>query len=208
MRLRPLFHTTSLASRSLFPLIGLLAGLWMTPSSAQSPTQDTALHTRLTPKVAVVETLGFTPSLVAEINEQAAQDISNELLQQRETAWVNSGAFDPFKRSLQINPAARLLRRFLDANDAYVHAVLIDHRGALVAAVPSSPNYDFSNDLPWQQAFREGVGNNFIGTFTAADGVSTGEAVIAVPVRDRNRDNQTIGVLMMRISENYLRGSL
>ncbi len=193
--------------RSLPSLVGAMAlalGL-MGTAIAQNANPTVDLQARLASKIAVAETLGFTPSLVLAVTEQDAQGLTDSQRQERDAAWQASSAFDPFKRSLQISPAAQLLRRFLAANEAYTHAYLVDQTGALVAAAPNAPRYDFATDATWQQAFNGGQGGIAVNPITE-DNNAVG-ILIGIPVRDRNRNNQPIGVLMIRVSDSNLQGN-
>ncbi|MGF1525382.1 MAG: hypothetical protein ACFCBW_01095 [Candidatus Competibacterales bacterium] len=169
-----------------------------TPEDATDPE---TLERQLEAKFRVAEHLTFYPTVVEAVKAQNAQNLTLETIRERDEAWINSPGPTPFKRSMQFSDAGRLLRRFVQGNNAYSEAYLTDAQGAVVGVYPLTSDYWQGDEGKWISAFNEGRGARYFSqpNFDDSTGVVTVE--VAVPVYD---GEEAIGVLILEVSQDYL----
>ena len=169
----------------VLPLRPLL--LTLLPALALSQPIDT-----LSIRIRTVETLSFSPLLLAAVREHNALDLGPEQIRQRDATWAAAPGPTPFKLSLQRSPAGELLRDQVEAHADIVEVQLTDARGALVAAYPAPDDYDQSDELPWQTTMKT------VATYVG-DPIHSGGSVqrrIAAPLQI---DGRVAGVLIMTL---------
>ena len=137
----------------------------------------------------------------AQLWQQNAETLSLEMIQQRDEEWTASDRLTPFKLSLQRNKAGRFIKRSVEANPAIAEAFLTDNQGANVAAYPITSDYWQGDEEKWTASFNNGSGKLFIGPLEEDASSGTTSVQISAPVLD---GGQTIGVLVMGITLNYL----
>ena len=191
-------------------LINLCASLaLLTASTSHGQDQKEAptgydkarLEELLKVKVQTVETLAFHPRLIAAVKQQNAENIGIATIEERDQAWSSSDELTTFKRKLQSNSAGWVLKRLVSENPSFNEAFLTDNQGANVAAFPATSDYWQGDEEKWTASFNEGNGTVFIGPLEEDESTQTLAVQISAPVYDRN---QTIGVLVMGVTFNYL----
>lgn len=154
-------------------------------------------------KIRTVETLAFSPSLVDAVRRQNLQNLSMELIQQRDEEWRASEALTPFKLSLQTSRAGKVLKRFVSDNPAFNEAFLTDNQGANVAAFPATSDYWQGDEEKWAASFNGGDGKTFIGPLERDASTETVAVQVSAPVYDQGK---TIGVLVVGVTLSYIEG--
>ncbi|MDX1605081.1 MAG: PDC sensor domain-containing protein [Candidatus Competibacterales bacterium] len=172
-----------------FPIRLILLGLL--PTLVLSQPVD-----MLSVRIRTVETLSFSPLLLAAVREHNARGLTPEQIRQRDAAWTAEPGPTPFKLSLQRSLAGELLRDQVLAHDDIVEAQLTDARGALVAAYPTPDDYDQSDEPPWQAVFETDA--TYVDVSRHAGGRS--RVRIAAPLQ---ADGRTVGVLMMTVEQPF-----
>ena len=180
--------------------IGLTLGL-SSFVSAQEQISDDDVRELLKVKIRTVETLAFHPKLIDATRKQNAQNLSIEAIKQRDEEWTGTEELTPFKRSLQINRAGKVLRRLIDDNPSFNEAFLTDNQGANIAAYPATSDYWQGDEEKWSASFNNGEGKVFIGELERDDSTQTVAVQVSAPVLDKG---ETVGVLVVGVSLSYL----
>jgi hypothetical protein len=193
-------------TRKIFiPIInffGFLALICLSlPIVAQDEISDTQVQKLLQVKIRTVETLAYHPKLIEAVNEQNAQTLSPDTIRQRDEEWSSSQELTPFKRSLQISKAGKVLQRLVETNPSFNEAFITDNQGANVAAFPATSDYWQGDEEKWQNAFNNGDGKTFIGPLERDDSTQTVAVQISAPILDKK---DTIGVLIVGVTLSYL----
>ena len=168
---------------------------------AQNEMSKETLEKLLQTKIRTVQTFAYNPILIEAVKAQNAQNLSMETIKQRDEEWSNNDRITAFKMSLQRNKAGRYFKRNIDANAALAEAFLTDNQGANVAAYPATSDYWQGDEEKWIASYNNGEGALFIGPLEEDASTNTISAQISAPVKDKG---QTIGVLVMGITLNYL----
>lgn len=135
-------------------------------------------------------TLAFSPLLVDAVREHNAKRLDIEQIRERQRQWTSDPAPTGFKRQLQYNRAAGLLRHLVAHHDAVRLVMLTDEQGALVASYPMADEYWLANQPAWRMLF-EGHERPTVAVNT--DGGATRQQIGAA-VRD---DGRLIGALLL-----------
>jgi hypothetical protein len=78
---------------------------------------------------------------------------------------------------------------------------LTDNKGANVAAYPPTSDYWQGDEEKFTLSFNDGDGQVFIGPLEFDDSTKKTQVQISAPIRE---DNETIGVLVLGVSVDYL----
>lgn len=181
-------------------VIGLLLGLCQFVL-AQEQINEGEIQELLKVKIRTIETLAFHPKLIEATRIQNEQNLSIQTIQQRDDEWSNTESLTPFKRSLQINKAGKILQRLIEDNDSFNEAFLTDNQGANVAAYPATSDYWQGDEEKWSNSFNDGSGLIYIGPLERDDSTQTVAVQVSAPVFDNGR---TVGVLVVGVSLSYL----
>jgi hypothetical protein len=162
---------------------------------------DSQITNLLNVKIRTVETLAFHPKLIDATNKQNAQNLSIETIRQRDEEWGNTEELTPFKRSLQISEAGKVLQRIVEDNISFNEAFLTDNQGANVAAYPATSDYWQGDEEKWLASFNNGNGKIFVGPIERDESTQSVAIQISAPVIGASG---TIGVLIVGVSLSYL----
>ena len=181
----------------------LLAMLLVIPVNAVSNTELTEQQVRelLKVKMRTVELLAFNPTLVNAVRKQNEQNLDLQQIKMRDEKWRKSKQMTPFKLSMQVNKAGRLLKRTVATNASINEAFLTDNKGANVAAYPATSDYWQGDEEKWSASFNEGSGVMFIGPVEKDASTNTYAVQISAPVKDQKK---TIGVLVVGVTLKYM----
>ncbi len=181
----------------------LLAMLLVIPVNAVSNTELTEQQVRelLKVKMRTVELLAFNPTLVNAVRKQNEQNLDLQQIKIRDEKWRKSKQMTPFKLSMQVNKAGRLLKRTVATNASINEAFLTDNKGANVAAYPATSDYWQGDEEKWSASFNEGSGVMFIGPVEKDASTNTYAVQISAPVKDQKK---TIGVLVVGVTLKYM----
>lgn len=136
-------------------------------------------------------TLAFSPVLVATVREQNARQLDTDRIRERHREWTADPAPTPFKRRLQYNKAATLLRHHVTHHDHLRMAMLTDEQGALAASYPMADGYWLANQHAWRRVFE---GHEQAAVAPEPDRTDTAYYRIGAPVYDNGR---LIGALLL-----------
>ena len=186
---------------AVITVAGLLFGSSHFALAQEQQLSDTEIRELLKVKIRTVETLAFHPKLINATRQQNAQNLSIDAIKQRDEEWAGTEELTPFKRSLQINKAGKVLRRLIDDNPSFNEAFLTDNQGANVAAYPATSDYWQGDEEKWTASFNNGEGKIFIGDLERDDSTQTVAVQVSAPVLDRG---ETVGVLVVGVSLSYL----
>ena len=104
-----------------------------------------------------IENVGSKSQIVEAVAAQNTFDLSDAEIQKRDKEWQATTEVTPFKEQLQTNEAGRILRGFVErGNKTYTEGLLMDKRGALVAAYPAPSDYYQGEEDKFRSPFASG----------------------------------------------------
>lgn len=187
-----------MATKVLLALLLVSSGL-VFAQEAFSPAEKENI---LKVKIRTVQHMTFNPVIVNAARQQNAQNLSLAVIQQRDEEWKATDNLTPFKHSLQINKAGKLLKRHVTINDSFNEAFLTDNQGANVAAYPATSDYWQGDEGKWIESFNNGNGKIFIGPIEEDESTNTAAVQISAPILDQG---ETIGVLVVGVTLDYVK---
>ena len=113
------------------------------------------------------------------------------------------GKMTPLIRETTQNEVARYFQRRVENNVAIDEVFLTDNQGANVAAYPPTSDYWQGDEEKWTASYNDGQGIVFIGPLEFDDSTQKTQVQISAPVF---ANNETIGVLVLGVSVDYLEG--
>ena len=146
-----------------------------------------------------VQHLALNPVLLRAVRNQNTEDLTPQLIAERDREWQAQDQLAGLKWMLQENTAGRFLRRVVETSGLFSEAFLTDRRGANVAAFPPTSDYYQGDEDKWRLAFEQG-------RIQVADiglDASTGTEAIQVSAPLIHR-GETIGVLIVAIDTKSL----
>ena len=96
---------------------------------------------------------------------------------------------------------ARYFERRVENNVAIDEVFLTDNQGANVAAFPPTSDYWQGDEEKWTASYNNGNGVVFIGPLEFDDSTQKTQVQISAPILSQN---QTVGVLVLGVSVDYL----
>lgn len=186
--------------RKLIPLLLFLMPLLLAAQD-DGALSDAEIKSLLAVKIRTAETLAFSPTLIDAVRSQNAQNLTLDVIKERDEAWKSTDQLTPFKLSLQTSKAGKTLKRFVSENDDFNEAFLTDNQGANVAAYPATSDYWQGDEEKWTASFANGNGQTFVGPIERDESTQTVAVQISAPVMHRQ---ETIGVLVVGVTLSYL----
>ncbi len=142
-----------------------------------------------------IENVAARPQIAEAVAAQNTWKISDAEVQKRDEEWQAGGAAE-LKQQLQTNEAGRVLRGFVDrGSKTYTEALLMDRRGALVAAYPPPSDYWQGEEDKFKLPFA--TGQLYIGPIHFDHSTQAYVSDVCAPIHAD--DPQAIGVLCMAV---------
>ncbi len=156
-------------------------------------------------KIRFAKHMAFNPSVIRAVESQNQQSLTLGEIQQRDLSWRDAGdTQNELIRSTVQNEVAQYFRRRVRSNVAIDEVFLTDNQGANVAAYPATSDYWQGDEEKWSESFNEGDGVIFIGPLEFDDSTQKTQVQISAPVFSHN---ETIGVLVLGVSVDYLQAN-
>jgi hypothetical protein len=187
---------------SLLRIITLLAFI-AGAAYADDTTTHNELYGALKVKLRTVQHMALNPVLVGAVLEQNQEDLSLDVIKERDKDWKSSEELTDMKRQLMGNRAAELLRDTVGDGATFTEAFLTDNKGANVAVFPPTSDYWQGDEEKWTASWAEGHGEMFIGPLEYDKSTDQYAVQISAPVKD---GTDTIGVLVVGVSVDYVSG--
>ncbi len=184
----------------------LLALLVVVPGLVHAETElsQDEIESLLGVKIRFAKHMAFNPSIIRAVEQQNAKGLPLGEIKQRDEAWKNAGdKMIPLIRETTSNNVAQYFQRRVENNPAIDEVFLTDNQGANVAAFPPTSDYWQGDEEKWTASFNNGEGVVFIGPLEYDDSTRKTQVQISAPVY---ANNQTIGVLVLGVSVDYLEG--
>ena len=184
----------------LIALLLIVPGL----SQAQGELSQEEIENLLGVKIRFATHMAFNPSIVRAVQQQNAQNLQLAEIKQRDDGWKGAdGKMTPLIRETTQNEVARYFQRRVENNGAIDEVFLTDNQGANVAAYPPTSDYWQGDEEKWTASYNDGQGVVFIGPLEFDDSTQKTQVQISAPVF---ANNETIGVLVLGVSVDYLEG--
>jgi hypothetical protein len=104
-----------------------------------------------------IENVGAKSQIIEAVAAQNTFKLSDAEIQKRDQEWQASSEVTPFMKELQTNEAGRILRGFVErGSKTYTEGLLMDKRGALVAAYPAPSDYYQGEEDKFRSPFASG----------------------------------------------------
>ena len=184
----------------LIALLLIVPGL----SQAQGELSQEEIENLLGVKIRFATHMAFNPSIVRAVQQQNAQNLQLAEVKQRDDGWKGAdGKMTQLIRETTQNEVARYFQRRVENNGAIDEVFLTDNQGANVAAYPPTSDYWQGDEEKWTASYNDGQGVVFIGPLEFDDSTQKTQVQISAPVF---ANNETIGVLVLGVSVDYLEG--
>ena len=185
------------------PFLATLLAALLAPAMvvAQGDIGQKELKELLRTKTRTVQHMALNPALIEAVRRQNAEKLEMQHIKQRDDDWKANDDLTPFKRSLQVNGAGKMLRRYVSRNPSLNEAFLTDNQGANVAAFPATSDYWQGDEDKWTESFNEGAGQLFLGPIEHDDSTNTVAVQVSAPLFHQG---ETIGVLVVGVTLDYL----
>jgi hypothetical protein len=155
-------------------------------------------------KIRFATHMAFNPSIVRAVEQQNGKKIALAEIKERDEAWKNAGdQLIPLIRETTQNPVAQYFQRRVENNASIDEVFLTDNQGANVAAFPATSDYWQGDEEKFSLSFNNGEGQVFIGPPEFDDSTQRTLVQISAPVLS---NDETIGVLILGVSVDYLEG--
>jgi sensor histidine kinase regulating citrate/malate metabolism len=185
----------------LFISLLIAPGLVLANELSQEELEDL-----LAVKIRFARHMALNPSIVRAVEAQNSQQLALAEIKRRDDEWKNVGD-EPTAliREITGNKVARYFERRVENNVAIDEVFLTDNQGANVAAFPPTSDYWQGDEEKWTASYNNGNGVVFIGPLEFDDSTQKTQvqisAQISAPILSQN---QTVGVLVLGVSVDYL----
>lgn len=184
----------------------LIAMLLIAPGllQAQGELSQEEIENLLGVKIRFATHMAFNPSIIRAVEQQNSQKIALAEIKQRDDAWKGAdGKLIPLIRETTQNDVAQYFQRRVENNSSIDEVFLTDNQGANVAAFPATSDYWQGDEEKWTASYNNGEGVVFIGPLEFDDSTQKTLVQISAPVIS---NDETIGVLVLGVSVDYLEG--
>jgi hypothetical protein len=155
-------------------------------------------------KIRFATHMAFNPSIIRAVEQQNSQKIALAEIKQRDESWKNAGdEMIPLIRETTQNSVAQYFQRRVENNASIDEVFLTDNQGANVAAFPATSDYWQGDEEKFTLSYNNGEGEVFIGPLEFDDSTQRTLVQISAPILS---NNETIGVLVLGVSVDYLEG--
>lgn len=189
--------------RRLFVSIcmGILVLGGVTQAAAQQQVDREEMLNRLEGKLRGARHIAFHPVIVRAVRGQNNEQLSMDVIQQRDAEWRSSQQGNTLQRSLAQTEASQVLKALVERNPDFNEAFATDNQGANVAMYPVTSDYWQGDEDKWVNSFNDGDGKLWVGDIEVDDSTGIAAVQVSVPVLDQG---ETIGVLVIGITQQYL----
>jgi hypothetical protein len=146
---------------------------------------------------------GENPVLIAAVEEQNAQNMTLDMIKQRDTTWRATTGIDDFMKPLMENTAAKELSRLEKSKPYYFELFLMDNQGANVAMTNKTSDYWQGDEAKFTQSFNAGQGAVHISPVEFDESAQAYLVQVSVPVM---AGGKAIGALTIGINVDVLEG--
>lgn len=181
-----------------------LAMLLTLPAVTQAEIElsDDQIEELLEVKIRFATHMAFQPNIVRAVETQNNQQLTLDEIKERDQVWIDAnGGSNSLIREITRNEIARYLQRRVENNSAIDEVFITDNQGANVAAFPPTSDYWQGDEGKFTESFNNGDGTVFIGPLEQDASTNKTQVQISAPIISRN---ETIGVLIMGVSVDYL----
>ncbi|MGD2171786.1 MAG: PDC sensor domain-containing protein [Gammaproteobacteria bacterium] len=184
----------------LFALLLLAPGLIHAQDAALSQQE---IEDLLGVKIRFATHMAFNPAVISAVEQQNDQDLPLSEIKKRDEEWKNAGDKPTaLIREITRNDVAKYFQRRVENNSAIDEVFLTDNKGANVAAYPPTSDYWQGDEEKFTLSFNEGNGKVFIGPLELDESTGKTQVQISAPILE---ENETIGVLILGVSVDYLK---
>lgn len=171
-------------------------------SQAEGELGTAEIEELLDVKIRFATHMAFQPNVIRAVEAQNNQQLTLASIKQRDEMWTGAkGGMNSLIREITRNDIATYLKRRVDNNSAIDEVFITDNQGANVAAYPPTSDYWQGDEEKWTASFNNGNGTVFIGPLE--QDASTNKTLVQISAPIISND-QTIGVLVMGVSVDYL----
>ena len=182
----------------------LMAMLLTLPVMAQAEVELTAaeIEELLEVKIRFATHMAFQPNIIRAVEAQNDQKLAMAEIKARDQMWIDAnGGSNSLIREITRNDIARYLQRRVENNAAIDEVFITDNQGANVAAYPPTSDYWQGDEGKFTSSYNNGKGTVFIGPLEPDASTNKTQVQISAPIISKN---ETIGVLIMGVSVDYL----
>ena len=173
-----------------------------TVSQAEIELSDDQIEELLDVKIRFATHMAFQPNIIRAVEAQNGKKMSLAQIKANDEMWVGAnGGSNSLIREITRNDIARYLQRRVENNAAIDEVFITDNQGANVAAYPPTSDYWQGDEGKFISSFNEGDGQIFIGPLEQDASTNKSQVQISTPIVS---NNQTIGVLIMGVSVDYI----
>ena len=173
-------------------------------SQAEVELTDEQIAELLDVKIRFATHMAFQPNIIRAVEAQNNQNLTLAEIKDRDQMWIDAnGGSNSLIREITRNDIARYLQRRVENNTAIDEVFITDNQGANVAAFPPTSDYWQGDEGKFTSSYNEGQGQVFIGPLEHDASTNKTQVQISAPVIS---NNETIGVLIMGVSVDYLSG--
>ena len=171
-------------------------------SQAEIELSDDQIEELLDVKIRFATHMAFQPNIIRAVEAQNGKKMSLAQIKENDEMWVGAnGGSNSLIREITRNDIARYLQRRVENNAAIDEVFITDNQGANVAAYPPTSDYWQGDEGKFTSSFNEGDGQIFIGPLEQDASTNKSQVQISTPIVS---NNQTIGVLIMGVSVDYI----
>jgi hypothetical protein len=182
----------------------LMATLMTLPivTQAEIELSNAQIEELLEVKIRFATHMAFQPNIIRAVEAQNNQKLTLAEIKERDQMWINAnGGSNSLIREITHNDIARYLQRRVQNNTAIDEVFITDNQGANVAAYPPTSDYWQGDEGKFTSSFNNGSGKIFIGPLEQDASTKKTQVQISAPIISKN---ETIGVLIMGVSVDYL----
>jgi len=166
----------------------------------QEPDREEVLE-KLEGKLRTVRHVAFHPAIVRAVRIQNNEQLSMELIQERDSQWRSSQEQTALQRTMMSSRASEALKKLVEQNPDFNEAFATDKQGANVAMFPATSDYWQGDEDKWIESFNQGDGRLWIGEIEVDESTGLAAVQVSVPIIDQGT---TIGVLVIGVTQDYL----
>jgi hypothetical protein len=171
-------------------------------SQAEIELSDAQIEQLLDVKIRFATHMAFQPNIIRAVETQNGQKLSLATIKERDEMWIGAnGGSNSLIREITRNDIARYLQRRVENNSAIDEVFITDNQGANVAAYPPTSDYWQGDEGKFTSSFNGGKGKVFIGPLERDASTQKSQVQISAPIIS---NNETIGVLIMGVSVDYI----